>query len=231
MGDVGRILSPGKQSQSMQSTATARAAQICRIRSSASRPRRSTRIPSETLSTESRLTAERRGTGSSPGSRTTSLGRPRMVVVQGATRARRWRLMTASRERTTTGLRAISAISHHHTSPRAGRSVMRPRLRAGTTPDRPTRPARRGGASHRRRSSRPPQLHDAGRAERRGRAGTRPTTDGVERAHGSKARPQPSVVAPMPTRPAHNRRPNLHTTFTFPPPADAPSLRRFRVSH
>ena len=38
----------------------------------------------ETLSTESRLTPDRRGTGSSAGSSTTSLARPRIVVVQGA---------------------------------------------------------------------------------------------------------------------------------------------------
>ncbi len=47
-----------------QSTATSRAPQISRIRVSANRPSRSTRTATETLSTESRLTAERRGTGS-----------------------------------------------------------------------------------------------------------------------------------------------------------------------
>lgn len=71
-----------------QSTATANAAQISRIRASASRPSRSTSTPRETLSTESRLTAERLGTGSSPGSRTTSLGRARIVVVHAATSVR-----------------------------------------------------------------------------------------------------------------------------------------------
>ena len=39
----------------------------------------------------SRLTAVRLGTGSSGGSRTTSLARPRTIVVHGATRARRSR--------------------------------------------------------------------------------------------------------------------------------------------
>ena len=115
----------------------------------------STRIAIETLSIESRLTAERSGTGSSPGSRRTSLGSPRMVVVQGAMSARRWRGMTASRDRTTTGLRPISAISHHHTSPRAGKSVMTPRPPVGTRPSLPIRLARRAGARRTRRSWRP----------------------------------------------------------------------------
>lgn len=75
--------------QSGQSTATASAAQISRIRTSPRRPTRLTRIAIDTLSTESRFTAERRGTGSSPGSSTTSLTSPRIVVVHGATRARR----------------------------------------------------------------------------------------------------------------------------------------------
>lgn len=83
--------------QTEQSTATARAAQISRMRGSATRPNRWTRMATETLSTESRLTAERSGTGSSPGSRTTSLASPRIVVVQGATSARRCRGITTSR--------------------------------------------------------------------------------------------------------------------------------------
>jgi hypothetical protein len=115
--------------QPEQSTATARAAQISRMRVSRTRPSLLTRIVSETLSTESRFTADRRGTGSSPGSSTTSLTRPRIVVVHGAMSARRCRGMTASRESTTTGRRPISAISHHQISPRAGNSLMNsPRL-------------------------------------------------------------------------------------------------------
>ncbi len=47
-----------------------------------------TSTPSETLSTESRLTAPTFGTGSTFGSSTTSLGRWRIVVVHGAMRAR-----------------------------------------------------------------------------------------------------------------------------------------------
>ena len=106
--------------QDEQSTATERAAHICRIRTSPSRPRRSTRTATDTLSTESRFTAERRGTGSSLGSRTTSLARPRIVVVHGATTARPSRGMAASRDNTTTGRLPASASSHHQTSPRAG---------------------------------------------------------------------------------------------------------------
>src|SRR5215207_11541407 len=106
--------------QREQATATEKAAHICRIRASPSLPRRSTRTASDTLSTESRFTAERRGTGSSLGSRTTSLARPRIVVVHGATTARRSRGMAESRDKTTTGRLPASASSHHQTSPRAG---------------------------------------------------------------------------------------------------------------
>ncbi len=88
--------------QDEQSTATERAAPICRIRTSPSRPRRSTRTATDTLSTESRFTAERRGTGSSLGSRTTS-GRPADCRLQGATTARRSRGMAVSQDKTTTG--------------------------------------------------------------------------------------------------------------------------------
>ena len=153
--------------QPEQATATARAAQISRIRASATRPRRSTRIAIETLSIESRLTAERSGTGSFPGSRRTSLGRFRMLVVHGAMSARRWRGMTASRDKMTTGLRPISGISHHHTSPRAGRSVMRPQPPVGTRPSLPTRRVRRAGARRRRRSWRPLRPSDGGPATQR----------------------------------------------------------------
>jgi len=78
---------------------------MARIRVSASRPSRLTNTPTETLSTESRFTAERRGIGSEPGSRTTSLASPRMFVVHGATSARSSRGIAASRESTTTGRR------------------------------------------------------------------------------------------------------------------------------
>lgn len=164
--------------QSEQSTATARAAQISRIRVSRKRPNRLTRTAIETLSTASRFTAERRGTGSSTGSSTTSLTSPRIVVVHGATSARRCRGITTSRERTTTGRRPISAISHHQTSPRNGMAVTTAPRRAGTTPGRPTHRARRGDARHRRRSSRPPRLsggEQAGPRELRPR-GQRPSS-------------------------------------------------------
>ena len=76
-----RAGSSTEQCQSAQSTASARAPQICRMRVSANRPSRSTRTATETLSTESMLTTQRRGTGSSPGSRPTSLTRePRAGV-------------------------------------------------------------------------------------------------------------------------------------------------------
>jgi len=146
----------GTQRQSAHSTATARAAQTRRMRVSANSPIRSTRTATETLSTESRLTTQRRGTGSSPGSRPTSLTRPRIVVVHGATSARRCRGITASRESTTTGRRPIPALSHHQTSPRAGNAVTTgPRL-PGMTRGRPTRPVRRVGARRTRRNSRRP---------------------------------------------------------------------------
>lgn len=157
---------PQQRSQvSEQSTAIARAAQISRIRESRRRPNRLTSIAIDTLSTESRFTAERRGTGSSAGSSTTSLTSPRIVVVHGATSARRCRGITASRDRTTTGRRPISASSHHHTSPRAGSALTTLLRHAGTTPGRPIRRARRVGARHRRRSSHPPRRSGGGLAE------------------------------------------------------------------
>jgi len=113
----------GVLAQLEQSTATARASHTWRIRASLNRPSRSSSTASDTLSTESRLTAERRGTGSSPGSSTTSLTSSRIVVVHGAIRARRCRGITASRESKTTGRRPISGISHHQTSPRAGKAL------------------------------------------------------------------------------------------------------------
>ncbi len=150
-----------------QSTATARAAQTSRMRDSASWPIRLTRTTTETLSTESKLTAERRGIGSSPGSRTTSLASPRIVVVHGATSARRSRGIAASRDSTTTGRRPISANSHHHTSPRAGRPITRQLPLVETRPGRPTHPARWPGARRRPCSSRRPRRRGNERAARR----------------------------------------------------------------
>jgi mannosyltransferase len=129
--------------QPWHSTATSSAAHTSRMRSSLSRPRRSTRTATDTLSTESRLIDDRWGIGSSSGSRTTSLAKLRMVVVHGATSARLKRGIAASRESTTTGRRPISGNSHHHSSPLAGRGAPLTMLRPprGTTPDRPTRRA------------------------------------------------------------------------------------------
>lgn len=109
----------------LQSTATARAAHTSCMRPSLNLPSRSVSVPTATPSAESRLTADRRGIGSSPGSRSTSLASPRTVVVHGAMSARRSRGIAASRERTTTGRRPIPGSSHHHTSPLAGRSFTR----------------------------------------------------------------------------------------------------------
>ena len=127
-----------------QSTATSRASHIDRMRWSLRRPIRSISTPRDTLSIESRLTAERCRTGSSPGSRTTSLANPRIVVVHGAIRERLRRSMAMFLERMTTGRLPMSGGSHHHSSPRAGRGVTWLLLRCGTTQGRPTRPVRPG---------------------------------------------------------------------------------------
>ena len=76
----------GRWAYRRQSTATARAAQKSRMRSSPNLPNRSVSVPTETLSTESRLTTDGSGTWSSPGSKGTSLASPRTLVVQGATK-------------------------------------------------------------------------------------------------------------------------------------------------
>jgi hypothetical protein len=136
--------------QLAQSTATSSAAHTWSIRAPLSRPRRSTSTATETLSTESRFIAHRRGTGSSSGSSTTSLRRPRIVDVHGAMRARRSLGMATSRDRTTTGRRPISGNSHHHTSPRNGRAVTRQRRSHETMPNHPTRRVRRVDVAHRR---------------------------------------------------------------------------------
>ena len=141
-----------------QSTATASAAQTSRIRSSANRPTLSTRTATDTLSTESRLTAQRRGIGSCPGSRTTSLASPRIIVVHGATTARRSLGIAASRDSTMTGRRPISDNSHHHTSPRFGSGVTRRLPPSATSRDRPTRQADPPAFRHRRRSDGPEPL-------------------------------------------------------------------------
>jgi hypothetical protein len=91
---------------------------MARIRVSASRPSLLAKTATDTLSTESRFTAERRGIGSESGSRTISLESPRMVVVHGATNARRSLGIAASRDNTTTGRRPISARDGRISRPR-----------------------------------------------------------------------------------------------------------------
>jgi len=152
--------------QRSQLTATSSASQISRIRSPDSRPKRSMSTPTETLSTESRFTADRRGTGSPGGSTTTSLGRPRIVVVHGAMRLLRSRGMAASRESTTTGRREMSGSSHHQISPLAGRLTKFQPL-CGTWPSRPTHPAHREDVGRRlRRPCRSPQPGAVAAAQR-----------------------------------------------------------------
>ena len=157
-----------RKPQTRQSTATVRAEQTSLIRSLPRRPNRSVRAPTETLSTESRLTAERSGIGSSAGSRTTSLASPRIVVVQGATRALLSRGMAASLDRTTTGRREISGSSHHHTSPLRGRSIKKRKLLLGRTVGRPTRRARQVGESRTRHISNRSRPFDVWRPTRQG---------------------------------------------------------------
>ena len=129
---------------------------------------RSVRTPTDTLSTESRLTAVGRLTGSSPGSRSTSLASPRMVVVHGAMSARRSRGIAASRDRTTTGRRPISGSSHHHSSPRKGKEVMLLRPQIERNGGRPIRLAHRVGVRRRRGSRRRSSPRDFEPAEQRG---------------------------------------------------------------
>lgn len=138
-------------SQAEQATATPSAAQTCRMRPSLRRPKRSTSVPIETLSTESRLTAESIGIGSSPGSSTTSLGILRTVVVHGPIKARRSLGIAASRDKTTTGRRAISGSSHHQTSPLAGSGVTMPQRQHGMMQGLPTHQPPQVGARRRRR--------------------------------------------------------------------------------
>lgn len=161
---------------------------MSRIRVSARRPRRSVRVATGTLSTESRLTTQRFGTGSSSGSSCTSLGSDRIVVVQGAIRLRRRRGMAASRESTATGRRPAPGSSHHQISPRAGSSLTSYWTPAGTRQGCPSRPAGPVVADRMRRMKRRSRRRDVGPAvrpkpgrpsrrrwSRRGCAGRRPT--------------------------------------------------------
>jgi hypothetical protein len=109
------------QSSHRQSVATSRAAQISRIRESLRRPRRSTRSATETDSTESRLTALRLGTGSTPGSSTTSLASPRMVGRRAASAAS----ISAARSRARSAANASSISSASLAADRARRASLK----------------------------------------------------------------------------------------------------------
>ena len=182
-----------------QSTATSSAAQTSRIRASLRRPIRSRSTPTETLSTESKLTADRSGTGSSPGSSSTSLGNPRMFVVHGAMSARRSRGIATSRESTTTGRRPTSAGPHHHNSPRAGSWLTMSPRRPEMTIDHPTRRAYLVESHRRRRTWRPPRRHDVAltappRLRREARRRSTPTAADVRSGEGSG----PRLCSPSP---------------------------------
>jgi hypothetical protein len=170
---------------------------MARIRMPARRPSRLTSTATETLSIESKFATQRRGIGSDSGSRITSLASPRMVVVQGATSARRRRGIAASRDSTTTGRRPISAISHHHTSPRAGSDLTSLQRLAATTLDRPTRRARRPDACHRPHSSHPPQPIDDEQVMPRGphRSALHQSSLPARRVHCSTARRRQSCLS------------------------------------
>jgi hypothetical protein len=135
-----------KRSQASQATAISRALQIWCIRSSLSAAETLDECSEGDARDPVRLTTDARGMGSSPGSSSTSLGIPRIVVLHGPTSARRSRGIAASRDRTTTGRRPTSASSHHHTSPRGGNAVRMPRPPPGTRQGLPTRLPRRPGA-------------------------------------------------------------------------------------
>ena len=152
---------------SPQLTATSSAEQIWCMRPSLRRPILSTKIAIDTLSIESRLTAQRRLIGSSPGSRTTSLGRLRIVVVHGAINVRRNLGMAASREITTTGLRWISGNSHHQTSPRSGTGVTRQPHQHETQRGCPTHRIRQLGTRRTRRRRHQSHPHDCERRAHR----------------------------------------------------------------
>jgi hypothetical protein len=136
------------QIRHVQPVAMTRAEQICRIRSGLRQPRREVRMVKATFSTESRLTAVSRDTGSWPGSSSTSLSRPRSVVVHGAIKERRSRGIVMLRDSITTGRRPISGISQHHNSPLCGQVVTKLRHHDGTKQGPPIRRAHRADGLH-----------------------------------------------------------------------------------
>ena len=158
-----------------QSDGNRHAAQISRIRPSPNLPRRWVSVPTETLSTESRFTADSRGIGSSPGSSITSLARPRIVVVHGAIECPpKSGNCGVPRRESRRADREIFGSSHHHTSPLAGRSVTRRPPPHETTPSRPIRPPRRVDVRRKRRTRRRSELRDVGSPAHREPDPTRP---------------------------------------------------------
>lgn len=154
------VSTSSRTSHSPQLTATLSAAQTWRMRSSLRRPIFSTKLEIETLSTESKFTAQRRLIGSSPGSSTTSLGRLRTVVVHGAISERRRRGMAAFRDSTTTGLPWISGSSHHQSSPRSGNKLTKWPREYEMHSDCPTHLLHQSGNHHKPHMQRQSHLHD-----------------------------------------------------------------------
>lgn len=169
-------------------------------------PSCSTSTASDTLSTESRLTAHRLVTEPSPASSTTSLDSPRTVVVHSATSARRNRGMAASRERRTTGPapgRRQLAPPHlpaggygRHDDPAAARKDPRSPHSSGSSRGCGRRPSRRG------RSPPPDGGHEDGQRfvdqGRIGPAGANGTSGGQEVAVDGGADPDPSHAMATP---------------------------------
>lgn len=169
------------------------------MRSSSSLPSRSVSVITETLSTESRLTADRSGIGSSPGSITTSLANPRTVVVQGAMSALRSLGMEMSRERITTGRREMEGSSHHHTSPLMGRPVTKKLPPLGRMRGRPNRLTHRVEGRHRSCIWHQSQQLDAGQP-------------GHPELHPEEQHPSNQTATPLPVR-SVTRQPSCSPVF------------------
>jgi len=147
---------------------TARATQTSRIRTSATRPGRSTRIAIETLSIEWRLTAESQwhrvvsGFEDDLAREASDGGRKRGDECAGM--ARDDCITGQDDDGSAADLRCLTRPH----LPRAGRGVLKPRPPVGTRPGFPTRLVRRVGARRARHSSRPPRPCGGESARRRG---------------------------------------------------------------
>ena len=150
------IAAPSGSLAQRRSTATESASQTSRMRSSLNRPSRPTRTPTDTLSTESGLTAHRRGTGSVPGSRTPrweSSGWSSCPGRPGPAPVAEWRHLDSARPRGGCRCREPRTTRARRVDGGRSRSGRRP---SGRTPDRPThRPRRPGARRTRRRHGRP----------------------------------------------------------------------------